>query len=221
MLATLPMYDWPEVWPQNDALWEKTRDALRAEGIKAPERLDRNIGYRESWLSPDLVFGEACGLPYIQELSDKVALIGAMDLTLKGCPPGHYNSHIIVGAKSGLEIGDLKGKTFAYNSTCSQSGFATLKALGLTSGKGLASGGHRASIQLVAEGRADFAAIDAHTWKLALMHEPRHIEVRILTSTKPTPAPVYIAALGADVEAYRRALPWVMPVTPDSYRSLL
>jgi ABC-type phosphate/phosphonate transport system substrate-binding protein len=33
-------------------------------------------------------------------------------------------------------------------------------------------GGHRASIRAVAEGRADLAAIDCRTWALALRHEP-------------------------------------------------
>jgi len=139
MLATLPMYDWPEVWAENDTLWAAMRDALRAEGIDAPDALDRRVGYEE---------------------------------------------------------------------------------LGLAEGRGQMSGGHRASIQLVAEGRATFAAIDAHTWEIALKHEPRCEAVRVIANTPPTPGPVYIAAKGADVEAYRRALPSVIPVTADDYKSL-
>jgi len=149
MLATLPMYDWPEVWAENDTLWAAMRDALRAEGIDAPDALDRRVGYEESWTRSDLVLGEVCGLPYIKGLSEDVSLIG-----------------------------------------------------------------------LVAEGRATFAAIDAHTWEIALKHEPRCEAVRVIANTPPTPGPVYIAAKGADVEAYRRALPSVIPVTADDYKSL-
>jgi len=220
MLATLPMYDWPEVWAENDTLWAAMRDALRAEGIDAPDALDRRVGYEESWTRSDLVLGEVCGLPYIKGLSEDVSLIGAMDLKLEGCPPGFYRSHIIVAAESELGLDDLKGRDFAFNTECSQSGLATLRKLGLAEGRGQMSGGHRASIQLVAEGRATFAAIDAHTWEIALKHEPRCEAVRVIANTPPTPGPVYIAAKGADVEAYRRALPSVIPVTADDYKSL-
>lgn len=221
MLATLPMYDWPEVWAENDALWQQMRDALRGEGVKAPDTLDRKVGYHESWSHTDLVLGEACGLPYIEQLSDKVSLIGTMDLDLEKCPAGYYNSHIIVASDCELGLNDLNFRDYAFNSTCSQSGFATLRALGVTDGPGAASGSHRASIQMVAQGHATFAAIDAHSWKMAVTHEPLSKEVRIIASTPPTPAPVYIAAKGADVEAYRRALCRIIPVTPDDYKCLL
>ena len=221
MLATLPMYDWPEVWADNDARWTEMRDRLRTEGVDAPEKLDRQVGYQSSWTRSDLVLGEACGLPYIEALKDEVALIGAMDLELEGCNPAQYNSLIIVHQMSDLSMDDLNGKPYAFNTACSQSGLASIQKMGLTDGDGVMSGGHRASIQMIAEGTAEFAAIDARSWKLALTHEPRVSGVRIIGATPPTPAPVYIAAKGADVARYRRALKDVVPVTPDDYLSLL
>ena len=221
MLATLPMYDWPEVWAENDALWVRMRDALREEGLKAPDELDRSVGYKDSWTRPDLVLGQACGLPYIEALSDKVVAIGAVDLGLPECGPGQYYSHIIVPNGSNLSLDDLKTRPFAYNTPCSQSGLAALQKMGLAKGRGIATGGHRASIQMIAEGQADYAAIDAASWELAVRHEPAQKGVSILAQTKPTPAPVYIAALGADLPAYRRALPELIPVRPDDYLRLL
>jgi len=166
------------------------------------------------------VLGQACGLPYIQHLSDKVSLIGAIDLGLSGCAPGQYNSHIIVRATSGLALDDLAQMRYAYNTPCSQSGLGSLQKMGLARGRGFQTGSHRASIQLVAEGGAEYAAIDAQSWKLALKYEPAHAALRILISSVPTPAPAFIARLGADIEAYRRALD-VMPMTPADYASLL
>lgn len=221
MLAVLPMYDWPEIWAQNDARWAKMRDALRGEGIDAPDNLDRTVGYNESWTRDDLVLGEACGLPYIEELHDKVELIGTWDLDLKNCAPGEYNSHIIVHADSDLGMEDLPAKPFAFNTPCSQSGLGTLRTLGLSGGTGIETGGHRASVQMVASGKAEFAAIDANSWKLALKYEPSTQLVRVISSTKPTPAPAVIAAKGADVAAYRRALTDIIPVSVNDYRSLL
>lgn len=220
MLATMPMYDWPEVWAENDNQWAKMRDALRAEGLDAPEKLNREIGYTDSWTRPDLVLGQACGLPFVKELLGKVSLIGAVKMDLEGCAPGQYNSHIIVHQNSDLTMDDLAGRKYAYNTACSQSGLACLVKMGLTGGDALESGGHRASIKMIAEGHADFAAIDAQSWKLARDFEPSAGGVRIIGQTKPTPAPVWIAAKGADVETYRSALD-VVKVSDDEYLSLL
>lgn len=222
MHASLPMYDWPEVWAENDALWSKMRDALRAQGIEAPDALDRSTGYTQSWTHADLVLGQACGLPYIRELSTKVALIGALDLGLKGCAPGQYNSHIVVHQKSGLTPGDLAGRPYAFNSACSQSGLNALNTAGLAAGRGTETGSHRASMQMVACGDADFAAIDAHTWTLAERFEPATQSLRILSHTSPTPGPVYIAAKGVDVAAYRKALsPFLVLTEAADYAGLL
>lgn len=40
-IAALPMYDWPEIRAEVDAQWTAIRDALRADGIDAPEGLVR------------------------------------------------------------------------------------------------------------------------------------------------------------------------------------
>lgn len=47
-IAALPMYDWPELRDETDGFWARLRNALRARGIDAPERLSR----RNSDLSP-------------------------------------------------------------------------------------------------------------------------------------------------------------------------
>lgn len=43
-IAALPMYDWPEVWAETDALWVTLRDEFRKCGISAPEHLTRRNG---------------------------------------------------------------------------------------------------------------------------------------------------------------------------------
>ena len=221
MLAEISMYDWPEVWGENDAFWTSVRDGLRHEGIEAPDKLDRSVAYKESWDRSDLVLGQACGLPFIQDLIGKVSYIGALDLRLEGCPAGYYRSMIVVRASCALGLDDLEGRSYAFNSHCSQSGFASMSKMGLTKGRGVETGGHRASVEAVAQGRADFAAIDAYSWSLAQAHVSEAQDLKVIGSTPPTPAPVYIASLGADVEAYRRVLPDVVPLDPRLYESLL
>jgi ABC-type phosphate/phosphonate transport system substrate-binding protein len=44
----------------------------------------------------------------------------------------------------------------------------------------IATGGHRKSIRIVAEGLADVAAIDCKSWHLALQHEPAANELAVI-----------------------------------------
>jgi hypothetical protein len=42
MIATLPMYDWPQLRSSTDAWWAGLARHLRAAGIDAPDRLTRS-----------------------------------------------------------------------------------------------------------------------------------------------------------------------------------
>ncbi len=220
MLATLPMYDWPEAHKETDAQWHRMRDALRAEGVETPDKLDRSVGYVASWARPDLVLGQACGLPLAEGRTGPAAVIGAMKFGLPDCEDGAYYSHLITRLGNRLSVGELSGRSFAVNDLGSQSGYGVLRKLNLLGGNVVETGSHRASIIAVAEGRADFAAIDAQTWRLAERFEPAARRVTILAQTEPTIAPAIVAAEGADVARYRRALD-VVPATHDDYRGLV
>ncbi|MEL6890819.1 MAG: PhnD/SsuA/transferrin family substrate-binding protein, partial [Actinomycetota bacterium] len=85
-------------------------------------------------------------------------------------------------------------------------------------------GAHRASIRHVVEARADLAAIDVHSWRLASDHDPTLTDaLRVVTTTDPTPGVVCViawelaalhdavdAALGASIEELRRIAPDVL-----------
>lgn len=223
-VATLEMYDWFEVHAETDALWRGLRDALRRGGIVAPDRLSREIGYCEIWERDDLVLGQACGLPYITELTEKLTLIGGLDFRLMDCPAGYYYSYIVVPKDAEVSVAELSGWTLATNGPNSQSGFGCLRDLGLTACRRLVTGAHRASIKAVAEGGKVFAAIDANSWRLAEQFEPAVAGVRILRSTKPTIGPALVAAKGVDRDAYRQALrvvPGFVPFERADYEQLL
>ncbi|WP_373084377.1 phosphate/phosphite/phosphonate ABC transporter substrate-binding protein [Sneathiella sp.] len=55
-------------------------------------------------------------------------------------------------------------------------------------------GSHRKSIQAVADGTVDVAAIDAVSWELAKRHEPAAATLRVIKTTNPTPGLPYISA---------------------------
>ena len=200
-VASLPMYDWPEVHDATDTVWESIRRQLDAIGIDAPAELDRNADPEPLWTNPDLVLSQTCGFPYANRLAGRVSLVGAPAYAIPDTRPGHYYS-VLVARKSEApeDLGDLAGKRFAYNMAHSQSGFAApvrlLAASGLQSlAVPLETGAHRASIRAVADGTADWAAIDVVTWHLAKRHEPAANELVVFATTPQTPVLPLITSL--------------------------
>lgn len=205
-VASLPMYDWPEVRPATDAWWAALRDALRAQGIPAPDALSRD---GDHWEDPGLVLGQTCGLPFRRHLRGRVTLLGAPDYGLDGLAPGYYCSVLVVGRDDPAPDGAaLRSARYAYNARLSQSGFAALEAaLGPRDPRlGVETGAHRASIRAVAEGAARVAAIDAVSWRLALAHEPAAARLRVLGCTPATPGLPMITAFGRDPAPFRAAI---------------
>ena len=116
MIASLPMYDRPYTRAAHDALWDLIRDGLRANGIDAPETLDRDTDHLAGWARADLVLGQICNLPYRAKFRDKVTVIGAADYDLPDCPPGHYNSVFVVHKDAtGRTPQDFATSRFAAN----------------------------------------------------------------------------------------------------------
>lgn len=193
------MYDWPEVGEATDALWRSLRDGLRGAGLAAPEALRRGGDLWSVWRSPDLVLSQTCGLPYAARLAGDVALLGAPAYDLPGVAPGSYLSEIVVRADDpASSVADLGGRRFAFNGRESQSGWAAFAAAfgdpKAIFGDLVETGAHRASLTAVAQGRADIAAIDAVSWRLARRHEPAARALRVLARTPPTPGLPFITA---------------------------
>lgn len=203
MIACLPMYDWPEIRTHTERYWQVLRQMLLEYGFgeELPESLTHRDDPRAVWLDSGLVLSQTCGLPYVSELRGKVTLLGAPTYAI-GCGPGKYCSIIISRPRSGdSDPFSTSGLRFAYNDARSQSGLAAwLASIQQTSGSlprdivPVLTGSHRASIQAVAEDRADLAAIDAVTFELARRHEPAAKRVRVLARTPETPGLPYIAS---------------------------
>jgi ABC-type phosphate/phosphonate transport system substrate-binding protein len=212
--ASLPMYDLPEVAAATDAWWGGLARAFRREGLDdVPERLRRDGEPAEHWLAPDLLFGQTCGYPLIHALAGRVALVATPCYGAPGCAGPEYRSLVIVAADSpATELAALRGKTCAVNSADSQSGYSALRALvaplsrdGRFFGRVVVSGGHRASLGLVASGAADVAAIDCVTHALLARHSPATLDgTRVLCETAAAPGLPYVTAILADEERLRR-----------------
>lgn len=195
------MYDWPEIREATDSLWRAIRRQLLERRFVAPAALDRGASLEALWNDEGLLLSQTCGYPYANMLAGKVALVGTPAHAITGAGPGRYFS-VLVARKSHApeHLGELCGKRFGYNMQHSQSGFAApvrlLSLAGVTSLPApLETGAHRASIRAVADGKADWAAIDAVTWELAKRHEPAAGELVAFARTPETPALPLITSL--------------------------
>ncbi|MEL6735904.1 MAG: PhnD/SsuA/transferrin family substrate-binding protein [Pseudomonadota bacterium] len=201
MIASLPMYDWPEICAWTDGLWRGLCERLLEAGFEAPPTLDRTRDSAAVWRDPSLLFSQTCGYPYAADLRGHVALLAAPHYDLEGCGPGTYSCAVVVSAESGCSsLSALSGRRFAFNSRGSLSGYRGLSpAVGDVErfcGELLESGSHRRSMDWVADGKADFALIDAVCWWLYQRHEPaRAARLRVETWTQSFPALPFITSL--------------------------
>ncbi len=201
MIASLPMYDRAEIRTATDRFWALIRSGCQKIGLDAPETLKRDTeDLWQDWTAPDLLLSQTCGFPFRAKLHARVTLIGTPDFGIEGCPPGYYRSILIASAHDKrTTISEFDGADFAYNDAMSQSGWAAawnqMSPLGFRLRPTLQTGSHWASAVCVAERRADYASLDAVTWRLIQQHEPAlAASLKMIDQTDPTPGLPYITA---------------------------
>ena len=194
-LASLPMYDRPEVQDANDRFWQAIRTRLG----HGPQALARGGDPWAQWEDPELLLSQTCGYPYRARLHGKVTLVGTPDYGLQDCPPGHYNSVIVARADDSRDTPvEFAQARFAFNEPLSQSGWAApqnfARAHGFAFGDPQQTGGHYFSARAVAEGRADVAGLDALSWVMMQRYDDFTAALKVIARTPPTPALPYITA---------------------------
>lgn len=214
--ASLPMYDLPELATVTRAWWAGLASHMRREGVAdVPEVCATPEDLEKHWRSPGLLFSQTCGYPLTHQLNGKVQLLGLPVYACKGCDPdGFYSSMIIVPASSNLfSLADCRSTRAVYNTDDSMSGLLALRAAAANQPadsdpffRSLSrSGGHRRSLQSVADGQADVACIDAVTFALLSRIEPELVaRVRVLGQTPKVPGLPYITALTTGTETVQR-----------------
>ena len=219
MIASLPMYDWPELTAAHDKWWQKLGGKLRTAGIDAPQFLTRDGNDECHWLEPELLLGQTCGYPFSTILQGKVQYLATPVYDVEGCSGPYYSSAIIVRRDSSLTMEMLGHGCFAFNGEMSLSGYRCVKAMAgepRTFFSSLReSGGHRASAGMVANGGADVAALDAVCWHLLQEHEPAIADkLKVLGWTAQYPALPLITSLETNpgaVEKIRKVLSQITP----------
>ena len=167
-VAALPMYDFPEISAANAALWRGIATALRARGVEAPAELARGRALMNIWRDPGLIFAQTCGYPLMTALREAVVLVATPEYGFPGCEGADHCSFIVRSARAPRrELMAFRGAVAAVNADDSNSGMNLFRAaIGRMAGgrpffsKAVVTGSHVASLEAVAAGRADMAAID-------------------------------------------------------------
>ena len=223
--ASLPMYDLPEVRAATDDLWRGLAAALTRAGLKqVPAELLRGVPLADHWHDPDLLFSQTCGYPLTHGLRGAVTPVATPAYDVPGCDGATYRSAIVVRAEDPAErLEDLAGRRCAFNSRDSQSGYNTLRRAvaplsraGRFFGAVVESGGHGASLEAVAQGRADLAAADSVTYALLDRWSPRQTEgLRILAWSDAAPGLPYVTWAGAGPDTLARLRDGLASVLAD------
>ena len=184
MIATLQMYDWPEIRDATDAFWHGLSHHL-GEAVA----LSRPADHKAPWRDPALLFSQTCGYPFTHEFAGKLTLLGTPHYEAEGCQGFTYCSFIFA-RNDALQIAII-------NDQDSMSGMLALK-LACKQGfaQTLISGGHLASLEALQKGKADICAIDAVCVALARRHRPHLLEgLTELTRSPAVPGLPFVTSL--------------------------
>jgi ABC-type phosphate/phosphonate transport system substrate-binding protein len=172
MLASLPMYDWPEIREDTDRFWAALSRELGVSG-----ELWRGADYSAPWRDPNLLFSQTCGYPFTHALRGQVKLVATPHYAADGCEGPNYCSILFAREVKPLEA--FRGATAAYNGADSMSGMLALKLAfapyaeqGRFFGSAVETGSHIASLQAVQSGLADVCAVDAVCVEIAKRYRP-------------------------------------------------
>ncbi|EPC4486876.1 phosphate/phosphite/phosphonate ABC transporter substrate-binding protein [Serratia liquefaciens] len=194
MQVSLPMYG--VTHQPAESFWRVLRGKLLQLGLPlAPEQLVWPHDLAQHWLQDNLLLSQTCGYPLVSSLP-QVQLIGTYHYRVEGCEGANYSSWLVVRADDpGERLADFRGRTAAYNSTDSQSGHNSLRALiaplaqnGRFFGAAVASGAHYQSLRLIQNRQADIAAVDCVSLELLKRAQPEALAgLKIIGRTASVP----------------------------------
>ena len=195
----------PELRSAWGALLAKRHQIAGLESTLPPIRFDTD----EAMLrDPAMQFGHTCGYPLMTRLRDAVTPVCVPEFDVPGCEGHRYSSRFVVPADSGLDsLAACRGKIVAVNTTDSNSGMNVLRhalaSIGARSPyfeRVELTGGHRYSLEAVASGRAQLAAIDCISYQMVIDVAPQLADAvrTIAFSHRSSGLPLVIPVADAD-----------------------
>ncbi len=207
-VASMPMYDMPEVRSALDALWEGLVRHLKRQGLNdIPGRIQHGQNTADLWNDPDLWFSQCCGYDIVRRYADKLRPLATPHYGAPGCQGADYASNIVVAEDCRAnDVLDMFGTTCVVNGFESHSGANALRALvapknrdGRFFSAAKVSGSHIESLKMIRRGAADVAAVDCITYALLKSYRPSALDgIRKLGRTYRAPAIPYITRRDGD-----------------------
>ena len=206
MIASLPMYDWPEVREATDAWW-----AGIARNLGADTALCHEADHAAAWRDSRLLFSQTCGYPFTHEFRRKLKLVATPHYGADGCRGANYRSMVFARQNASLE--SFSGKIAAVNSPDSMSGMLALQLVfapharnGRFFAGAIETGGHIDSMIAVRDGKADICAIDAVCAAMARAYRPDYLEGLVEIARSPEVPSLPYVTISGDVAKLRHAL---------------
>jgi ABC-type phosphate/phosphonate transport system substrate-binding protein len=197
VVASLPMYDWPEIRDATDTFWQGFAHHAGIIG-----ELDRKAAYIHLWSNPALMFSQTCGYPFTHKFKGLLNYVATPHYAADGCEGSDYCS--IIFAREMKPVAEFYGCNAAVNSHDSMSGMLALKLVfapyaqtGEFFRRVKISGGHRNSLRAVRTKYADVCAIDAVCVGLSKRYCPEDLEGLVEIARSPAvPALPFVTRAG-------------------------
>ena len=217
--VSLPMYNLPEMRPDNHAFWGAMLVELRRLGLEdLPYDLDFARHPVPVEIETDTLFTQVCGYPLQTIYRGQATLLGAPVYAVEHCNgPTHAGVFIVSANSSFKRLEDLRGCRYAYNSRHSNSGMnLPRRAIAdIAGGKPFfrciaETHSHPGNIERVARGEIDATCVDNVTYAFFARCRPALTKAtRVLAPTPVSPSIPFITTVQAPAdlkEALRKAL---------------
>lgn len=216
-VASMPMYDMPEVRKALDTLWRGLARNLRREGLSdVPDRLTHGRDLRDLWNDPALWLSQCCGYDIVARYAGMLRPIATPHYGAPECEGFEYASVVVVAEDCPADdVLEMRGAVCVVNGPESHSGMSSLRALVAPASRGgrffsevKVSGSHAASLETIRRGAAEVAAIDCVTYALLESYRPAALAgTRRLGTTYRAPGIPYVtrAMIDDDTVARMRA----------------
>ncbi|MCP4874354.1 MAG: PhnD/SsuA/transferrin family substrate-binding protein [Gammaproteobacteria bacterium] len=159
--------------PELEQAWQQLFDIFIE--VSGDAAISLSLGSDQTLLrEPDLLFGHTCGYPLMTRLKDYLTPFCVPVFDVPGTDGKFYSSRFIIGASSTIDsLAQSQNKIAVINDADSNSGMNVFRhaVAGLTTSTHFfssvrISGGHLHSLEAVADGNADIAAIDCVSYQL-------------------------------------------------------
>ena len=201
-IASLPMYNIPEIRNASSSLWNGIAKYLRLEGVEnVPDQLIFNQTLHDLWSNPNLIFSQCCGYDVVRRFENTLTPLVVPHFDVDACADGEYSSLVVVSEDCQYDdVLEMYGTVAAINGSESHSGMSSLRQLVASRNKNgrffnavKISGAHVKSLSMLRHREADVAAIDCVTYALLSVYKPKTlVGTRVLGRTHHSPAPPYV-----------------------------